>query len=183
MIIIDENILRSYFNDEDWLILNRFYFLIRKKLPTNYIICVSREFGFDTNKYEFNATYNKIKSFTYRDEYIFVREFHELVPIDVEKMDREENIKYYTVTDEDALCVIPELAYGKVIDSYDWEFINVSDPRMKPIKMKYVKEPFVADTQSHEPLKPGYYTIKFNYRLTNENKINTITLDSAFKKV
>lgn len=183
MIIIDENILNSYFNNDDWLILNRFYFLIRKKLPTNYIICVSREFGFDTNKYEFNATYNKIKSFAYRDEYIFVREFHELVPIDIEKLDRKEHINFYTVTDEDALCVIPELAYGKVIDSYDWEFINVSNPRMKPIKMKYVKEPFVADTQSHEPLKPGYYTIKFNYRLTHENKINTITLDSAFKKV
>lgn len=182
MMIIDEGVINSYFDEKDKIILNSYYFLIRRPNPS-YIICISREFGFDPNSNVFQIHYNKIKDMTYRDEYIFVREFHELVPIDVEKLDREENIKYYTITDEDALCVIPELAYGKVIDSYDWEFINVSDPRMDPIKMKYVKEPFISDTKSHLPLKPGYYTIKFNYRLTHENKINTITLDSAFKKV
>ena len=182
LIIISENIFNEILNDEYKTILKTFYFLLKRNTPDKYIVCVSRDFGYNANNYIFKDVYDKIKPYIYKEDYIFVREFHKLVPIDVDRMDREEDIKYYTVTDEDALCVIPELAYGKVIDSYDWEFINMSDPRMEPIKMKYVKEPFISDTQSHEPLKPGYYTIKFNYRLTNENKINTITLDSAFKK-
>lgn len=188
LLIIREELLNNLLNGDEITDLRKFYFLLRRTVESenekdNYIVCISREFGFIPDKKSFKYIYEKIKQYVYRDDYIFIREFHKLVPLDIEKMDREEHIKYYTITDEDALCVIPELAWGKSIQEYDWEFINVSDPRMEPIKMKYVKEPFISDTQSHEPLKPGYYTIKFNYRLTNENKINTITLDSAFKKV
>ena len=80
------------------------------------------------------------------------------------------------------MCVIPELSYGRSIEGFDWEFINASRPLDKPIQLKNIKEPFITrDTEA--PLKPGYYNIRFRYRLTNEDKINTIELNSAFKKV
>lgn len=161
-------------------ILNRFYFLLTRN---KYIICISKIFGFKpSDNISMQNLYNSIKEQIYREDYIFVPEFHKLIPLDNEKIDNIENIEYYTITDEDTLCVIPELSYGKYIDEYDWEFINVSKPWKEPIKLNYIKEPFIANTEK-SPLEPGYYTIKFNYRLTNENKINTIILDSAFKKI
>lgn len=165
-------------------ILNRFYFILTKKTNNNkYIICVSKIFGFrPTNNISMQNLYNSIKNQIYKEDYIFVPGFHKLVTLDDEKADNIEDIKYYTITDEDTLCVIPELAYGKYIEDYDWEFINMSRPWEEPIKLNYIKEPFIANNDK-SPLSPGYYTIKFNYRLTNEDKINTIVLDSAFKKI
>lgn len=160
--------------------LNRFYFVITKN--NKYAICISKIFGFKpSDNVSMLKIYNDISSYIYREDYIFMPEFHKLVSLSNDKSGVE-NIKDYTVTDEDTLCVMPNLSYGKHIEEYDWEFINMSRPWEEPIKLNYIKEPFITNLEK-SPLTPGYYTIKFKYRLTNENKINTIVLDSAFKKV
>jgi hypothetical protein len=150
-----------------------------------YTICVSKIFGFNsTQNINIKLLYEKLvdqMGLLYREDYIFVPEFHKLVEIDNERHGRMENLEYYKITDNDALCVVPELAYGKCIAEYDWEFVNASRPFEEPVKLAYVKEPFITGDGS--PLTPGYYNIRFNYRLTNEKKINTIELNSAFKKV
>ena len=104
----------------------------------------------------------------------------------------DEKLDYYTITDNDALCIIPDIAFGKHIDEFEWEFINMSSPSKKSIKplvhnqdgsKSYVsiKEPFISpDTESF--LDPGYYSIIFRYRLIGDDKVNTVTLDSAFIK-
>ena len=185
----------GYLFEEEKSRLLQYYFCTIKNVKkvvngrtqiTPYTILVSNIFGYhpSSNK-NIKQIYEKLYNgpgLIYRDDYIFVPEFHNLVPIDNDRNGRLENIKYYEVTDNDALCVIPELAYGKDIAEYDWEFVNDSKPFKEPIKMNYVKEPFIT-TGTREPLEPGYYTIKFHYRLTNEDKINTIELNSAFKKV
>lgn len=180
--------------DGDYDVINRYYYIAYKYVGEHadnifnkcYTILVSRTFGFhveDSNSAK--RTFARIKALhnmIYRDDYIFVPEFHKLVELDNNRNGRLENIEYYTVTDDDTLCVVPELAYSKDIAEYDWEFINASRPLDPPIKISHIKEPFIT-TGTRSPLTPGYYTIKFHYRLTNEDKINTIELNSAFKKV
>ena len=141
---------------------------------TIYTICLSKKFGFQPNRNQLNL-FN-----IYREEYIFYPDFHELVPF--ESQLNITDLSTYTITDEDALCVIPDIPYGKLIDEAQWEFINVSTPTKESIIPPVdIKEPFIApDTESF--LKPGFYTILFRYRLAGENQINTITLDSAFLK-
>ena len=116
----------------------------------------------------------------YRNDYIFYPDFHELVEFGTED---EKQLKFHTITDDDALCVIPELAYGKLINEAQWEFINVSKIDMPSIIPTVdIKEPFIASDKA-KPLEPGFYNIVFRYKLVGEDKINTITLDSAFLKV
>lgn len=147
-----------------------------------YTICISKIYGFKPeDNINIHQIYDKLSYSLYREDYIFVPEFHKLVPLDNERYGRIEDLQYYTVTDKDALCVVPDIAYGKCIAECDWEFINASKPLSEPIKLSYIKEPFI--TGDKKLLEPGYYNIRFHYRLTNENKINTIELDSAFKKV
>lgn len=177
----------SSINQSQLNIWKTYYFLLTRHVGEGedykcYTICISKTFGFHySNNVNVNIIYKQIKYLIYREDYIFVPEFHKLVPLDNERLGRKEEIGYYTVTDNDALCVIPELSYGKYIAEYDWEFINASKPFQKPIQLNYIKEPFITGEKS--PLEPGYYNIRFHYRLTNEDKINTIELNSAFKKV
>lgn len=153
--------------------LNQNYFLLKRPTTAgDYLICVSKQYGFQPN------LKREPQENIYRKDYIFVPEFHTLVPLVTD----ERNINDYKVTDMDALCVIPELSYGKSIEEYDWEFINTSRPDLDPIQLSCVKEPFIAPTQKSF-LPDGYYTIVFKYRLTGEDKINKVTLDSAFIKV
>ena len=157
------------------LYIQRNYHTSLKGQTKQYTICISKEFGFQMNK-------TQIQSYPiYKESYIFIPEFHHLEEIGLDKTG-DEKLDYYIVTDEDALCVVPNIAFGKYISEYEWEFINMSSPIKKTIKPKgSISEPFISpDTKSY--LEPGYYSVVFRYRLTNEDKINTITLDSAFLK-
>ena len=167
------------------------YFTLQRLIKDNdgntiktYLICISREFGYKPTDKLREQLIEKIndKSINeiYREDYIFIPEFHKLIPLI--KPDNIYDFESYKITDFDALCIIPDLTYGKNIEEYDWEFINVSKPNSQPIQLNAIKEPFIANNQN-SPLEPGYYNIKFHYRLTNENKINTISLDSAFIKI
>lgn len=160
------------------------YFDLYKHIPLsngeekNYMILISKEFGFDPTK-SLKSEYEKIKQCIYREDYIFVPEFHELKPLVPDGYEKELNS--YKITDKDTLCVIPSISYGKNIgDNYDWEFINASTGQT--IYLSHIKEPFIAPTDK-SLLPKGYYNIVFKYSLTNEDKINTVLLDSAFIKV
>lgn len=166
--------------------LNNNYFVLKKKVTVGnsgsdqyYYIYISKTFKKDID----DNTYNAIKSSIYREDYIFIPEFHELVELtDYIRNDYDYCLDDFTITDNDTICVIPELSYGKHIAEYDWIFTNASKPLSEPINLSYIKEPFIS-LNTKNFLEPGYYNIAFNYRLTNENKINTVTLNSAFKKV
>jgi hypothetical protein len=190
LLILHGDITTNNLLPNDLFTLLKNYYYIKIKTVRNedtlkhYSILVSKKFGFKpVNNININRMYEGyLKGRIYREDYIFVPEFHKLVELDNERMGRSENIKYYTITDADALCIIPDLPYGLNISHCDWEFINVSKPWQDSIKLSYIKEPFITSGKN-SPLEPGYYNIKFNYRLTNEDKINSIVLDSAFKKV
>lgn len=196
LLIINENIetlIERYgFNKVNPIffnILHNHYFMRYKNIQIGdnkyqtYTICISRVFGFspkdDENILYFYNTLLE-KGHIYRDDNIFVPEFHKLVEFGSNKYTELPNIKHYTITDEDSLCIIPSLPYGKTIEGYDWEFINVS--RGEIIGLKYIKEPFISNDKP-SPLEPGYYNIKLNYKLNNDDKINTVMFDSAFKKI
>jgi hypothetical protein len=191
LLIFKHNLLDgSLLTPGELKIFQKYYFMKIRQVGEGsefkeYTICVSKIFGFHaTQNVNVKLIYeNLVHKFglLYREDYIFIPEFHKLVEIDNERHGRMENLEYYKITDNDALCVVPELAYGKCIAEYDWEFVNASKPLEESVKLAYVKEPFI--TGDKKALDPGYYNIRFNYRLTNEEKINTIELNSAFKKV
>lgn len=187
MIILNRKVEDIIKDEYDLKVFKQHYFIKYKQngLESDiYTVCVSKVFGFSPeDNINVNRVYIKsLPDFIYKEDYIFVPEFHKLVELDHERNNGLEDIKYYTITDRDALCVVPDLSYGKYIKECDWEFINVSKPFSESIKLNYIKEPFITNVEK-TPLEPGYYDIKFNYRLTNDEKINTIVLNSAFRKI
>ena len=140
-----------------------------------YTICISKRFAFKPQDIFLEGLS------IYRNDYIFVPEYHKLVELGSERGDRKEDIKYYTITDDDTLCVVPELAFGKCIEDIEWEFVNVSSLEKISIPGS-IKEPFIANT-SKTHLTPGYYDIVFRYRLSGEDQINTVVINSAFRKI
>ena len=140
-----------------------------------YTICISKRFAFKPQDIFLEGLS------IYRNDYIFVPEYHKLVELGSERGDRKEDIKYYTITDDDTLCVVPELAFGKCIEDIEWEFVNVSSLERITIPGS-IKEPFIANTAKTH-LTPGYYDIVFRYRLSGEDQINTVVINSAFRKI
>jgi hypothetical protein len=165
-----------------------------------YLICVSKQFGFNMDLLLYNIGKNSIEllkyfksccmthindtrdlniyTYVYKDEDIFVPCYHDLEELNAEKI---QDIEHFTISDQDVICVVPTIEYSKNISEYSWEFINMSDPKRKSIKLKNsIMEPFIANT-TQSFLDPGYYSIKFRYKYGD--KTNTIALDSAFKKI
>lgn len=141
-----------------------------------YTICISREFGFAFDQAR------KQRYSIYREDYIYMPEFHKLVELGSERGTKMEDIKYYTITDDDTLCVVPDISFGKNIDSVEWEFVNMSSPTHESIVLanRSISQPFIAK-QKNETLSPGYYKVIFRYKLGNE--VNEIVLDCAFRKI
>ena len=156
--------------------------VIDTEIVKTYTICISRKFG---HKVESRPGYYDGVMYTYRgypiyrSTYTFMRDYHKLVELGKDTIYEDRHIGHYEVTDDDTLCVIPELAFGKHISGYVWVFRNESTG--EEIKVKNVREPFIANSDKTH-LTPGYYSIFFRYRLTNEDKINEISLESAFIK-
>lgn len=140
----------------------------------DYVICLSKTFGFTPNSTKL-AKYKAARAI-YKNEYIFYPEFHHLKEI------TGDDISDYIVTDEDAVCVIPNITFGKFIEDAQWEFVNTSDLNDKSIIPPVdIKEPFVAES-SKKLLDPGYYDIIFRYKLMDHKDYNTVILKSAFLK-
>lgn len=87
----------------------------------------------------------------------------------------------YTITDEDTLCVIPEMKYSTIkLTDIEWIFKNTSTKEKEEYKFTSIKEPFIGNNVKKQ-LKPGYYNIIFNYKIGNT--LNQVILDSAFRKI
>lgn len=164
---------------EDYRIY-RDYFMAKKIVKKDnkdkiYTICISRKFNrsFNTNNQKY---YDYL---IYRNDYIYMSDYHELIEFEHNNLYNDRDKRFYEVTDNDALCVIPDISFSRYISDYTWIFRN--DSTGKLIELKSIKEPFITNDKSAF-LDPGYYSIIFRYRLTNENKINEISLESAFIK-
>lgn len=140
----------------------------------NCKVCISKQFGLEENYVAIVDGLTGYEIVSMRSSYVpWFHHMEELVcdPIDFNQ---------YLVDDWDALCVVPSIGFGKHIEGAEWEFINVSDPLKKSIKIEgSVREPFIAKN-TKAPLDPGYYNIIFRYKLDGE--INEVVLDSAFIK-
>lgn len=146
-----------------------------------YTICISKEFWFEPLGSTFDVISKlDVKGYVYRNDYIFVPEYHDLHEIGYTSS-KHPSFEDFIITDKDAVCIIPDISFGKAITGYEWEFINNSDPLNSSIRLDHsIKEPFVA-SPNKEFLKPGYYDIIFRYRLSGE-KIHEIKTSNAFLK-
>lgn len=117
------------------------------------------------------------------DGYFF--QHHHLVELGAcqESCQLGDDISYYTVTDKDTLCVVPDLKYSNVTyQETEWVFRNVSTAVPYEITMHSIKEPFVNDNVKSK-LLPGFYDVIFRYRLDNGKEMEEVHLKSAFRKV
>ena len=103
-----------------------------------------------------------------------------MIELGWESKSGDESLNYYTVTDNDTLCVIPDIGFGRYINEFEWVFKNEST-KEEIVLPHSVKEPFILNTDP-SPLKPGYYSIHFNYKLV-DGMINNVVLNSAFRKI
>lgn len=154
------------------------YFIFNRKVKVEgkekqYIIGFSKKFEHKLDSSDIISISNS-KFRIYRSEYKYIPCFHILQKID------GYDINNYIITNDDALCVIPNISFGRFIDKYTWEFVNVSNPDINPINID-TKEPFISH-KDYMYLQPGYYDIIFKYNLIGDDKINTIRMDSAFIK-
>lgn len=118
------------------------------------------------------------KSRLVRNDFVFYPNKHHLEPI---ASGNNVSIDDYTFTQKDVLMVVSNSKYLKYIEDPEWEFENISKPHTsKPIKLKYVKTPFIANAD-YKLLDPGFYNVKFRYRLGQT--IQEVSLDSAFRIV
>ena len=149
---------------------DKYFELVRKTKQNTYYIYISKAFMKDV---QVTIDPNNI----YREDYIFVPEFHELV-----EFGQGNNVDDYTITDRDTLCVSSDISYGKYIKECDWEIRNDSKPTSSPILIDSTKEPFIAPT-TKSPFEPGYYSVSLRYKLTSDDQFNTMSLNSAFRKI
>lgn len=161
-------------------IITNHYHTIGRELEDGsiYTICISKEFWYD---YDIDVV-NELDmlGYVYRNDYIFIPEYHDLHELGYTSS-KHPSFEDFIITDKDALCIIPDISFGKAITGYEWEFINNSDPLNSSIRLdRSIKEPFVA-SPNKEFLKPGYYDIVFRYRLSGE-KIHEVKISNAFLK-
>lgn len=148
----------------EWLKDN--YFLYTKM--DKYVICISQEFFYHPENIH-------IQGFNvYRNDYIFVPEFHELKEICI-----GDNMMDFTIDQIDALCVKPVFNIEYNLIDTEWEFRNVTNGKI--IKLKSIEEPFIANKES-KLLDPGYYDIVFKYKYNDGSNVieKEFIRDSAF---
>jgi hypothetical protein len=180
--ILDGDATRDYHIFRDYFTSLKYVKNDNDEVIKTYTICISRKFGHSltSRKGFYNSIYHKYRGYSiFRSDYIYMPEYHKLVEFGKDSIYEDRHIGYYEVTDDDTLCVIPELAFSKHISGYVWVFRNESTG--EEINVKNAREPFIANSNKTH-LTPGYYSIFFRYRLTNEDKINEISLESAFIK-
>jgi hypothetical protein len=114
-----------------------------------------------------------------RMEQVYIPQSHSLIQL------QGPDLLDICVSPKTTLAVVPSVKYLQYIDSYEWEFKNSSTGEI--IQLPSIKEPFIGkvapDIESNiDPyLKPGYYDIKFRYKLSSTtDNINEINLTSAF---
>jgi hypothetical protein len=146
--------------------------ILHKNGGTLYYINISKSFDYQPDQTIINDMYNV--NYIYRNDYIFVPEFHYLEKIDTHPY--QPKLDDFIIPGNQALCVIPTIPYGRDIDDIEWEFINESTGTT--IKTQgTISEPFIADSGAN-PLPKGCYDILLRYRLGTQ--MNEVKLNSAF---
>jgi hypothetical protein len=154
-----------------------------------YVICISKQFCFEPQTRDY---FKDIKPYLYRNDYIFIPEFHRLEPFGKDGY----SLSDYKITAEDTLCVIPSIPYNRIATGYHWVVSNELDPNTYYVYTQ--KEPFIANPLNNQ-LVNGIYSIDFNYsfidiadrELVNDvdgydsvnNHYKTITKNNVFIKV
>lgn len=157
----------SDFNTNSYL--NENYFITTKTTSDKkYLICISKEFWFEPNM-------NKLPSYSiYRSEYIYIPQFHKL-----EELGDFKNPESYNITIYDSIVMIPEFVYSKELDDWEWEIRNDSlGMKGEFEKLDSIKTPIIASTDKYKSLSPGYYSIKFTYKIGNNKQ--SININSIF---
>lgn len=159
---------------DSYLYMN--YHIHEFKTPTEYAVCISKEFDTIENR---DAILESVTGYKiHSSRYLYIPQFHHME----ELASQEATLEQYTITDQDALCVTADLKFSKYIKDASWEFVNVSKLNPEEFTIKdNVREPFIAKG-TPSPLDPGYYNIVFKYSLIGEDKVNKVTLESAFIK-
>lgn len=159
-------VLKGRVDDE---YLNNWYYISYKEVSDEvvYTICISKAFGFIIDDEE------KSKWEVKKEDYIYVPEYHHLEELSGEK------IEDYVIYDSDAICVVPNLNYGKKLEDVQWRFINVSKLKDNVIEGVPVREPFITNDNGFV-LDKGYYNIELQYKVGKI--VNKVTLESAFIK-
>ena len=162
------------YRDVQYIKDNYFTYLRTIDDTIEYTICISKQFDF-----KFDSRQQPTGSIIYRNDYIYVPDFHVLEEIGVND---EFNPHSYEINNYDALCVIPNISFGKPIKDYIWEFTNVSKVNKESIQIS-TQEPFIAYDR-YKFLEPGYYDITFKYNFDGEDNLtNKVKLNSAFRIV
>lgn len=159
------------------------------KVNKSYSICVSKEFWYDPTELIKDIPTEAI----YRNDLVFFPEHHKLVPFgmikDEDKYVRSENEEDYMLRNNDVLAVIPKISCnGKPVDfkwsneldqnKTSWEFENLVTGKV--YKYKYLQQPYVLGDDGE--LEKGYYSITFNYKLTDTENTHQVKTGSAFIK-
>lgn len=141
-----------------------------------YIIAVSKRFNESTPLGV--VGYFKV----IRNDLGFYPQFHTLERIG------GNTIEDYTISQYDALCVIPEIhkwgntyerfRYGHLIESAEWDFVNRSQ-NLVTSHPSSARVPFISSNNG-KLLDDGFYDIVFRYRMGGEDR--ELRLDSAFRK-
>lgn len=152
--------------------------------PITYTCCISKNFWQKDLSFKSDGKCNEVyvmqgfmqnhlkKYQVYRSDFGYFGEFHHL-----EELGDQRTLDAYTVTDKDALVVVPEFKWGAKISNPEWIFKNATIDKI--IKLPSVNQPFIADTEECT-LEPGYYDITFNFVMGGEE--HSIHIDSSFIK-
>lgn len=141
-----------------------------------YLVYVSKRFYEDLPAYEYNEQYKII-----RNDLGFYPQFHSLNIIS------GDTLNDYTLKQDEAICCAAEIDlidynipfnYGKTLNHAEWEFKNSTTDDVYKLDSSS-QQPFVAPND--RILTPGYYDIKFRYRLNECDCIHEINLNSAFR--
>jgi hypothetical protein len=105
-------------------ITNNYY---ETEIGSNYVVCISKEFGLVEDR---QLIMSNISGCTvHSSKYSYIPQNHDLEEI----CGHGSSIHHYMVDKWDALCVVPELKFGKKIEEVEWEFENVSKINSKPM--------------------------------------------------
>lgn len=173
--VIDEN--GDPVEDQDHNYIIRYYILVSKKF-------VDEDPSFETNT--IGPLRKDLQGFILRYSQGYFFDNHHLEELGLNYKSEDdyefgETLDDYTITDEDTLCVVPELKYsGLKLTDTEWIFKNVSTKDQEEYSYPSIKEPFVGDTHKRM-LSPGYYNVIFRYKI-GDTQCET-RLNSAFRKV
>lgn len=145
-----------------------------------YIVYVSKRFyGEVPSELQTNDDYEII-----RNDLGFYPQFHKLQLIN------GNSLNDYTINQYEAICcapvtisknIIAPFKYGQSINESEWEFVNISQVYNNVITHNSSQQPFISKSKY---LEPGFYSIKFRYKLSDENSTyNEINIGSAFKVI